>query len=179
MDTKNKKPFYKRWYFWAVIVLISLYFIGKSNEDSKHEEAIPTEESLNEVTEQSSAEKEQSDKSDVSAEELSAYEQKADLGARCSAFYAVASEFKVRGGQQESAEIDADVSRASKLYAEKYAEKIGGTFNAEEKIAEYTTRYKDMLVRSFQEEAKPEEVDEAQSVSKKCDESINSIVKDI
>ena len=174
-----KKPFFKKWWFWAVIILISLYFIGKSNEDSKYEEAIETEENLNEVAVQSSVEKAQNDQPDVSAEELSAYEQKAYLGARCSAFYAVASEFKASNGKQESAEIDSNVSRSSKLYAEKYAAKIGGTFNAEEKIAEYTTRFKGMLERSFQQNAAPEEVDEVQSVMKKCDESINSIVKDI
>lgn len=177
-DEIKKKPLYKKWYIWAIALLFVAFIAGRGNRETDSAEV--DQFSGSEETELAIAsEGSQDAEPKISEKELSAFKEKADLGAKCSAFYSVASQFKGANGNQESAATDASVSKATKLYAEKYAQKAGDAFDAEEKIAEYTERFSGMLERSFQNNATQAEVDEVQSVMKKCDGAIETIVSDL
>lgn len=178
----ERKPFYKKWYTWAIALLVFGSIIGRVNQ-----EAAPSNSdqlSGSEVTElaaesESSTEEPQSGEAPISEKELSAFRDKAELGARCSALYTVTSQFKAANGRTDSADIDAKVARATKLYAEKYAAKAGDGFDSDEEIAKYTERFSDMLERANKDQVTPDESAEVSSVMKKCDGSIEAIVRDI
>ena len=180
-----KKPFYKRWYFWAIIILVSLYFIGKSNEDSKYEEAQDPSSfddgSANIAPDStSSAADETVPDAEVSDTALAEYREKVNLGTECAGFYSSMSEYLRSQDNIEDADVAKTVSFIAFKYAQKYADQLPKNEEAVmTKIAKRSNFYSDLLAKASLNETVESDTALVKNVRIKCEASIEQMRVDL